>query len=183
MANSELNFNGYTGSIEVSVEDNCLHGRILFIDDLVTYEGENVAQITSAFRDAVNRYVTYCKETGKQPNKPYSGSTNVRIGQERHRALAQLAFRKKASINDLICQAVDLLLSKRNPRPSVAQYYAQSLEGIASSVVLVTTEHGLQMNAIPTGTGSLQLSQFGTHEDEQVVFGAAVALGSSNGIH
>ena len=27
--------------IEVSIEDNCLHGRVLFIEDIVTYEGGN----------------------------------------------------------------------------------------------------------------------------------------------
>ncbi len=110
MADNELKYCGYTGSIEVSIEDGCLHGRILFIDDIVTYEGQTVGEIAAAFRESVDRYIAHCKETGKQPNKPYSGSTNVRIGQERHRALAQLAFRRKSSLNDLICQAVDMLL-------------------------------------------------------------------------
>ena len=29
---------GYNGSIETSVEDNVLHGKVLCINDLVTYE-------------------------------------------------------------------------------------------------------------------------------------------------
>ena len=34
-----LKFKGYTGSVEVSLEDGCLHGRLLHIDDLITYGG------------------------------------------------------------------------------------------------------------------------------------------------
>jgi len=125
MANNELTYKGYTGSIQASVEDGCLHGRIQFIDDIVTYEGETVPEISAAFQGAVDRYIAHCKETGKQPNKPYSGSLNIRIGQERHRSLAQRAFRQKTSINDLVCQAVDGLLNKetdvaeRRTHPSV----------------------------------------------------------------
>ena len=58
---NKLSHKGYTGSIEVSIEDNCLHGRILFIEDIVTYEGETVDDLATSFKDAVDRYVTYCK--------------------------------------------------------------------------------------------------------------------------
>ena len=58
---NKLSHKGYTGSIEVSLEDNCLHGRVLFIEDIVTYEGETVDDLATSFKDAVDRYVTYCK--------------------------------------------------------------------------------------------------------------------------
>ena len=57
----KLSYKDYTGSIEVSFEDNCLHGRVLFIEDIVTYEGETVDDLATSFKDAVDRYVTYCK--------------------------------------------------------------------------------------------------------------------------
>lgn len=44
---------GFTGSMEASIEDECLHGRILFIDDIVTYEGETVAELKDSFVAAV----------------------------------------------------------------------------------------------------------------------------------
>lgn len=108
MATTELTYKGYTGSIEVSIEDECLHGRVLFIDDLITYEGNTVEEIKIAFQNATDRYIAYCLKTGKPANKPYSGTFNVRIGSSRHRALAQQAHKEKTSINDVVCKAIDI---------------------------------------------------------------------------
>lgn len=106
MAHPELTYNGYTGSIEVSVEDDCLHGRILFIDDLVTYEGESIHEIRTAFQDAVDRYLAHCKHVGKPASKPYSGTFNVRIGSELHSKAAKMAHLKKINLNEFVKQAI-----------------------------------------------------------------------------
>jgi len=120
MANNELTHNGYAGSVDVSVEDDCLHGRILFIDDIVTYEGNTVPEVAAAFKAAVDRYIAHCKDMGKEPNKPYSGTFNVRVGPQRHRAMAQRAYREKTSLNELFCQATDLFLTNNAPTVSAA---------------------------------------------------------------
>lgn len=103
---NNLEYKGYIGSVEVSIEDACLHGRILFIDDLVTFEGENVREIQSAFHKAVDRYLTHCERVGKSPNKPYSGTFNVRIGPELHSKAARVAHRKNINLNELVKLAV-----------------------------------------------------------------------------
>jgi predicted HicB family RNase H-like nuclease len=38
-----LQYRGYYGSIEASPEDNCLYGKLLYIQALVNYEAETVA--------------------------------------------------------------------------------------------------------------------------------------------
>ena len=106
MAHPELTHNGYIGSIEVSLEDACLHGRILFIDDLVTYEGESIPEIRTAFQDAVDRYLAHCKRVGKSASKPYSGTFNVRIGSELHSKAAKVAHMKKINLNEFVKQAI-----------------------------------------------------------------------------
>lgn len=111
MAHPELTYNGYTGSIEVSVEDDCLHGRILFIDDLVTYEGESIHEIRTAFQDAVDRYLAHCKRVGKPASKPYSGTFNVRIGSELHSKAAKLAHLKKINLNEFVKQAIQAAIN------------------------------------------------------------------------
>ncbi|MEI8326181.1 MAG: toxin-antitoxin system HicB family antitoxin, partial [Betaproteobacteria bacterium] len=85
MAIHKLTHKGFTGSCEVSLEDGCLVGRVLFIDDIVTYEGETVPDLKANFEAAVDRYLAYCKRTGKAANKPYSGTFNVRVGADLHR--------------------------------------------------------------------------------------------------
>ena len=111
--NNKLFHNGYTGSVEVSFEDNCLHGKVLFIDDLITYEGTTAEDLLVSFKAAVDHYITHCKETGKPANKPYSGTFNVRIGQELHRKAAQEAHSRNLSLNDYVAQAIKMA-SDRN---------------------------------------------------------------------
>lgn len=108
MANKPLIYKGYFGSIEASLEDGCLQGQLLFIDDLITYEGETVPELVESFHLAVDDYLAYCKDTGKPANKVFSGSFNVRIGPARHRAIAEKAVELGlAGVNEAVCAAID----------------------------------------------------------------------------
>ena len=103
---SKLTYKKYTGTIKASIEDSCLHGHILFIDDVITYEGDTVDDIKTSFREAVDHYLTYCKETGKPANKPYSGTFNVRVGQETHRKAVEIAYHQGITLNEFIAQSI-----------------------------------------------------------------------------
>ncbi|MBI5594029.1 MAG: type II toxin-antitoxin system HicB family antitoxin [Deltaproteobacteria bacterium] len=103
---NKLNYNGYTGSIEISFDDNCLHGKILFINDLITYEGSTPEDLSVSFESAVDRYIAYCNNTGKPANKPYSGTFNIRIGRDLHRKAASEAYARNLSLNDYVAQAI-----------------------------------------------------------------------------
>ena len=106
MNNQTFSYKGYTGSIEVSIEDDCLHGEILFIDDIITYEGTGVEELRTSFTEAVDRYISYCEETGKPANKPYSGTFNVRIGEELHRKAAKKAYLEGKKLNEFVTQCI-----------------------------------------------------------------------------
>lgn len=101
-----LTYQGYFGSIETSVEDECLFGKIQFIDDVVLYEGQTVPEIKKAFEDAVDRYLAHCAKTAKEPCRPFSGSFNVRIDKEAHRKAAQSAFEKGVTLNEFVAEAI-----------------------------------------------------------------------------
>ena len=72
-----MTYKGFTGSGQMSLEDDCLTGRVLFIDDIISYEGATVAELVENFRAAVDHYLDYCKRTGKPANKPSSGAFHV----------------------------------------------------------------------------------------------------------
>eukprot|EP01030_Chromulinospumella_sphaerica_P010757 gene10757-10564_t len=94
---NQLKHKGYIGSIEASVEDNCLFGKLLFIRSLVSYEGQTVAQLEAAFREAVEDYLATCQTLGQAPEKPCKGSFNVRVGHDLHLAAALAATQKKVT--------------------------------------------------------------------------------------
>lgn len=105
--NNEFSYAGYSGSCEASIEDDCLHGRILFIDDLITYEGNSIPELKTSFEAAVDRYVAYCAQTGKPANKPYSGNFNIRVSPDIHKAAAQHAQRDGVSLNQYVGRALE----------------------------------------------------------------------------
>ena len=67
--NNTLEHKGYLGSIEFSNEDDCFFGKILGINDLVTFEGSSVQEIKVAFREAIDDYILICERAGKEPEK------------------------------------------------------------------------------------------------------------------
>lgn len=97
-----MTYKDYLGSAEVSVEDDVLHGKLLGIRDLVTYEADNPAGLRTAFEEAVDDYLADCAAANRDPDRPYKGSFNVRIGPELHRDLAVEARDRHVSLNDLI---------------------------------------------------------------------------------
>ena len=97
-----MKYKGYMGTIEVSLEDDCLYGEILFIKDTITYEASTVSKLETAFRNAVDDYLAFCEEEGVVPLKPASGTFQVRIKPEIHRGLMELAATKEVSFNSLV---------------------------------------------------------------------------------
>lgn len=112
MATNKLAHKGFTGSFEVSLEDGCLIGRVLFIDDMITYEGESVPELTANFETAVDRYLEHCKQTGKAANKPYSGTFNVRVGPDLHREAAIAASEASVNLNEFVASAIKTAVAK-----------------------------------------------------------------------
>jgi len=106
MTAHKLIYKGFTGSFDASLEDECLVGKVLFIDDIVTYEGETVPELKANFQAAVDRYLTYCEKTGKAANKPYSGTFNVRVGSDLHRQAAIAAQDASINLNEYVARAM-----------------------------------------------------------------------------
>ncbi|WP_185265502.1 type II toxin-antitoxin system HicB family antitoxin [Halopseudomonas xiamenensis] len=108
-----LQHRGYYGSIEASPEDNCLFGKLQFIRALVSYEGETVAELTQAFRDAVDDYLETCEGLGQKPEIPCKGSFNVRVGHDLHLAASVAATKQSITLNDLTRRALSEYLEQR----------------------------------------------------------------------
>lgn len=104
-------YKGYYGSCEISVEDDCLFGKIEYIRDLISYEGTTVSEIKKAFHEAVDEYLEDCEKLGREPSKPFKGSFNIRIGEELHRKTV-LSLKDGESLNSFVKSAIELKLAK-----------------------------------------------------------------------
>ncbi len=100
--NNLLEYKGYWGSVEFSAPDKVFYGKILGINDLVSFEGNTVSKLEKSFRDMVDDYLFTCQQLGKEPQKAYKGSFNVRISSDLHKKAAIVASRKNLSLNQLV---------------------------------------------------------------------------------
>jgi predicted HicB family RNase H-like nuclease len=106
-----LEHKGYLGSIDIDPEAEVFHGRIEFIEDLVTFEGITYTSLVQAFRAAVDDYLQTCKDMGKDPDVPFKGTFNVRIGSDLHKRAAITARKCGQSLNDFVKSAVEQKLA------------------------------------------------------------------------
>ncbi|WP_310539693.1 type II toxin-antitoxin system HicB family antitoxin [Phenylobacterium sp.] len=83
-------YRGYFANVEFDAEDEIFAGRLAGINDVVGFHADNVDDLKSAFREAVDDYIETCAKTGKTAEKPYSGQIMVRIDPAVH-AQAALA--------------------------------------------------------------------------------------------
>lgn len=104
---------GFDGSMEFSFEDKCLVGEILFIQSKVIYVGDTYDELEQAFKDAVDVYIEHCSKEGVQPEKPCSGTFNVRIGAALHKEAIKYAYEHEISLNDVVAKAVECLVMNK----------------------------------------------------------------------
>jgi predicted HicB family RNase H-like nuclease len=102
-----LEHKGYNGSVEFSSEDNVFYGKIVGIRDVITFEGKTVTEIKESFKIVVDDYLQTCKELGKDPDKKYSGSFNVRLKPKLHKLASIRSSAMKISLNKFIEKAVE----------------------------------------------------------------------------
>src|SRR5437667_12416419 len=75
----------YTGKVDYDTDANILHGEVLGIRDVVTFQAKSVDELQKAFRESVDDYLDFCKERSEDPDRPSSGNFVVRIDPEWHR--------------------------------------------------------------------------------------------------
>lgn len=63
-------YKGYRTIPKISILDGVFYGKIAAIKDLVTWQSDTVEGITKEFHSCVDDYLDFCKEIGKEPEKP-----------------------------------------------------------------------------------------------------------------
>lgn len=114
MKNNILEYKGYHTRIEFDNETFSLRGKIEGIGDLVNFSSKDVTTIEKEFHDAVDDYLEFCAEVGKEPDKEYKGTFNIRIEPELHKKLAMKAFKENESLNATVEKAIKAYLNENS---------------------------------------------------------------------
>ena len=101
-----LSYRGYYGNVEFSNEDDVFFGRIIGINDHITYEGKDVKSLREDFKNSVDDYLEVCVKLGKEPEKTYKGSFNIRIAPALHRQLSVYSASRGMTLNATVEEAI-----------------------------------------------------------------------------
>jgi len=101
-----LEYRGYTGVFEFDTELELFSGFVVDLRDQIYFEGESVDQLKASMQRAVDHYLEVCAARGEEPEKPFSGKLNVRLGSDLHRAVAVAAAARGESINSWLVHVV-----------------------------------------------------------------------------
>jgi predicted HicB family RNase H-like nuclease len=102
-----LHHKGFLSSIYFSPDDECFHGRIEGIDDLVSFEGHSVDELKASFKDAVEDYLELCRTVGKDLARSYKGTFNVRVSPDLHKRAVRKSISEGISLNRLVRRALE----------------------------------------------------------------------------
>ncbi len=94
-----MEYKGYTAKVEFDDEAEIFHGEVIDIKDVVTFQGKTAKEIKKVFKESVDDYLSFCKERGEEPDKPFTGKFVVRISPELHRKIYLSAKLSDESIN------------------------------------------------------------------------------------
>jgi len=102
----KLKYNDYIATIHYSAEDEVFFGKVVGVNDLITFEGSSVNELKTGFAEAIDDYLETCQELGKSPDKTYKGVFNVRVSSSLHKQVALSASQYKMTLNDFVKTAL-----------------------------------------------------------------------------
>ncbi len=99
-----MEYKGYIGKVDFDDEAGIFHGEVVNIRDVITFQGQSVAELKKAFRDSVDDYLAFCSERGEDPDRPFSGQFVTRISPELHRQVNLAAAVSGKSLNAWVAE-------------------------------------------------------------------------------
>ena len=102
---NQLHYKDFIGSVFFSEEDGVFHGKVVGISDSISFEGESVKTLTEDFQSAVDEYLAYCAEVGKQPEK---SSFAVKLSPLVYDDAIRYSIQKGLPLNVLVEEGVKL---------------------------------------------------------------------------
>jgi predicted HicB family RNase H-like nuclease len=98
---------GYIGTVVFDDKAGIFHGQVVNTKDVITFQGQSVAELKAAFVDSIEDYLEFCASRGEAPEKPISGKFNVRLPPRLHALASATAQSRNISLNRLVQEAIE----------------------------------------------------------------------------
>ena len=111
-----IDYKGYTGVFEFDPSIDAFHGRVIGLQDVVTFQGRSVEELRGEMAESLEDYFDLCAKTGKQPERSYRGEFLVRTTPDLHRAVAIEAKSAGLSLNAWVEATLSRVVRETEPR-------------------------------------------------------------------
>ena len=108
-----IEYKGFSGVFEFDPSIDAFHGRVVGLQDVVTFQGHSIDELRREMAESVDDYLELCAEVGKDPERPYRGEFLVRTTPELHRAAATAAETSGLSLNAWVEAAIETIVKDR----------------------------------------------------------------------
>lgn len=68
-----ITYRGYTASLAFDPEDKVIVGRVIDVDDIITFHGESMVEFEANFHQIIDDYIAACLALGGMPEAPARG--------------------------------------------------------------------------------------------------------------
>ena len=116
--NNTMKYKDYVGSVEFSEEAQCFYGAVLGIRRSISYTGKDAHTLVCCFHEAVDAYLAECASVGKEPERAYKGTFNVRVSEKLHREAAVYGMNHNMSLNRVVEHALQNMVDEGHPIPA-----------------------------------------------------------------
>jgi predicted HicB family RNase H-like nuclease len=122
-----MQYRGYTAAIEYDGDDRIFIGDVIDLADTITFTGRTVDELETGFATAVDAYLDWCAERGKEAARPFSGRINLRFDPALHREAALAAAAQRISLNAFLLACIEHGLRAFREQPERAESAARDL--------------------------------------------------------
>ncbi len=113
MKSDMMKYKGYKATISFDEEDKIFVGEVFGIADSLNFHGRSIDELEEAFHDSIENYLEICEKIGKNPQKEFSGTFNVRTTPALHEQAAEYAADNGITLNQTISRALESFLGKQ----------------------------------------------------------------------
>jgi len=121
MSLNTMQYRGYTATIGYDAGDRLFVGDVMDLADTITFTGRTVDELEAGFATAVDAYLDWCAERGKEPARPFSGRLNLRFAPALHREAALAAAAQQTSLNAFLVTCIEQGLRAFRAEPRWAE--------------------------------------------------------------
>lgn len=107
-----LKIKKHTAVIMFDPDLEMFRGEFIGLNGGADFYARSVSELKEEGAKSLSIFLDECREIGIEPYKPFGGKLTVCLTSERHHTLAIIAQAHGTSINELLDEAIDLVIAK-----------------------------------------------------------------------